>query len=172
MAAIGEWNRRAAQPADVGAKQVPTNPICERKTNDIMQREGYQKTGYVLMKDDPAARICVSDQGAVSWFTRDQWNWLMHNRDHVEFQWPKPLGVRLSEASPQAAQGVSAADAVSLMLWLYRRLPRAYGRPPHVEAPIAAMAKIAGIDVADSFSERDPAPPLSSEQQAEKGEGA
>jgi hypothetical protein len=70
------------------------------------------------------------------------------------------------------SHGVSTADIVSIMLWLYRRLPRAYGRPPHVEAPIAVLAKAAGIDVADSFSERDPAPPLSSEQQADKGEKA
>ncbi len=68
------------------------NAMCERKTADIMQREGYAKTGYVLMSADKVERICVSDQGAVAWFTRDEWNWLMHNRDHVEFSWPKPVG--------------------------------------------------------------------------------
>jgi hypothetical protein len=73
--------------------------MCERKTADIMAR-GYAKTGYVLMMADPAADICVSDQGAVSWFTRDQWTWLMHNRDHVEFAWPKPVGAPAAPAAP------------------------------------------------------------------------
>lgn len=90
----GGWQARGHQQAGVpdGWQPTATAPMCERKTNDIMRREGYQKTGYVLMKGDPAARVCVSDGGAVSWFTLDQWNWLMHNRDHVEFQWPKPIG--------------------------------------------------------------------------------
>jgi hypothetical protein len=88
--------------AGAGSEQPSTtNPMCERKTNHIMERDGYHKTGYVLMVDDPAARICVSDQGAVSWFTRDQWNWLMHNRDHVEFQWPKPIGAAPSSSASE-----------------------------------------------------------------------
>ncbi len=81
--AIAAWNRRAAPVAEGVA------PMCERKTNDIMQRDGYAKTGYVLKKE--GARICVSDGGAVAWFTNDEWNWLMFNRDHVEFNWPKPI---------------------------------------------------------------------------------
>lgn len=65
-----------------------TSPMCERKTNDIMARDGYEKTGYVLRK--AGADICVSDGGAVAWFTQDQWNWLMFNRMHTTFDWPKP----------------------------------------------------------------------------------
>jgi hypothetical protein len=87
-------HRATTQPAPipVQAGEQTINPMCERKTNEIMQRQGYTKTGYVLMiDDDPEADICVSDQGAVAWFTREQWNWLMRGRDHVEFQWPKPI---------------------------------------------------------------------------------
>lgn len=104
----------ALSAKQAGVQEAPTtSPMCERKTNDIMQRDGYQKTGYVLMKNDPAARICVSDQGAVSWFTREQWDWLMHNRDHVEFQWPKPIGATLSASSVVASvpSTVSAVPA-------------------------------------------------------------
>lgn len=79
----------------IAAPEPATNPMCEFKTNDIMQRKAYRKTGYVLQSDDPAERICVSDGGAVSWFTREQWHWLMHNRDHVEFAWPKPIGAEV-----------------------------------------------------------------------------
>jgi hypothetical protein len=80
--------------------------MCERKTADIMA-QGYAKTGYVLMMADPAADICVSDHGAVSWFTRDQWNWLMHNRDHVEFAWPKPVGAAVAPAAPVVTVGTA-----------------------------------------------------------------
>jgi len=78
---------KAAAPAD-----APTAPMCERKTNDIIQRDGYRKTGYVLRKE--GTDICVSDGGAVAWFTLDQWNWLLFNRMHTTFDWPKPLGWR------------------------------------------------------------------------------
>lgn len=80
-----------------------TNPMCERKTNHIMQREGYEKTGYVLKK--AGERICVSDGGAVAWFTAEQWNWLMFNRDHVEFAWPKPIGAAPAEQATQQQVG-------------------------------------------------------------------
>ncbi|MBV6321974.1 hypothetical protein [Duganella violaceipulchra] len=92
------------------ATVATTSPMCERKTDDIMQRDGYAKTGYVMMTDDPAARICVSDMGAVAWFTRDEWNWLMHNRDHVEFAWPKPVGVPAVPAAAVVTVDMSALD--------------------------------------------------------------
>lgn len=72
--------------ARVGAPTIA--PMCERKTNDIMARDGYEKTGYVLRK--AGADICVSDGGAVAWFTPEQWGWLMFNRMHTTFDWPKP----------------------------------------------------------------------------------
>jgi hypothetical protein len=48
-------------------------------------------------------------------------------------------------------------EAVSTMLWLYRRLPRCYGRPPNVEKPIVDLAKLANYEmkfVTESFAER------------------
>jgi len=44
------------------------------------------------------------------------------------------------------------------MLWLYRRLPRAYERPPHVEHPIKALAAVLESDVGDFLAERGAAP--------------
>jgi hypothetical protein len=49
------------------------------------------------------------------------------------------------------------SEAVSAMLWLYRRLHRCYGRPPNVERPIVALAKLAGYEmkfISESFAER------------------
>lgn len=94
------------------------NAMCEFKTDSIMHMQGYKKTGYVLRHTDPQERICVSEGGAVSWFTRDQWQWLMHNRDHVEFEWPKPFGAtRLEPPAPikdhLIAQAVNQITAVA-----------------------------------------------------------
>jgi len=74
-------------------------PMCERKTNDIIEREGYAKTGYVLKK--AGAQICVSDGGAVAWFTPEQWHWLMFNRDHITFDWPAPFGSPAPATAPE-----------------------------------------------------------------------
>lgn len=84
-------------------------PMCERKTAKL-EEEGYVKSGYVLRQAGKDRGVVVSDGGAVSWFTTDQWNWLMFNRDHVEFQWPKP--VTGTSAQPPAAQTEDLAGAV------------------------------------------------------------
>lgn len=87
-----EQQLRAATKASAPADAPTINDMCERKTNHIMERDGYEKSGYVLRK--AGADICVSDGGAVAWFTPEQWNWLMFNRMHTTFDWPKPIGWR------------------------------------------------------------------------------
>lgn len=59
----------------------------------------------------------------------------------------KPSGAPPGQTEP--------GEMLSVMLWLYRRLPRCYGRPPHIEHPIKALAKVAGIDVDACLAERD-----------------
>jgi hypothetical protein len=49
-------------------------------------------------------------------------------------------------------------DAVNMMLWLYRRLPRAYERPLFVEKSITDLADIVGVEVGEYFTERGAAP--------------
>ena len=83
------WKGRATPPSP------STAPMCERKTAKL-EEEGYAKTGYVLRQPGKDREVVVSDGGAVSWFTTEQWNWLMFNRDHVEFQWPKPIAALAS----------------------------------------------------------------------------
>lgn len=96
----------AADRARTAAPQPSTiNHMCERKTNDIMQRDGYAKSGYVLRAE--GKNICVSDGAAVAWFTPEQWQWLMHGRDHVEFAWPKPIG---AAPQPSADSGQETFD--------------------------------------------------------------
>lgn len=48
----------------------------------------------------------------------------------------------------------AAVDALSALLWLYRRLPRGYGRQEHIEHPIKALAAQTGTDVAADLAER------------------
>jgi Lar family restriction alleviation protein len=58
-----------------------------------------------------------------------------------------------------------AEEVLATALWLYRRLPHGYGRPPTVERPILALAKLTGIDVAACLAERggiESAPPEAS----------
>lgn len=105
----------AAPAPDTGiptAGEVPStiNPMCERKTNHIIERDGYAKSGYVLRK--AGADICVSDGGAVAWFTPDQWNWLMFNRMHTTFDWPLPLGHKVAPVSSTPTSG--AVDAATV----------------------------------------------------------
>jgi hypothetical protein len=61
--------------------------------------------------------------------------------------------------APAAAQegehGSAAAEVLNVMLWMYRRLTHAYGRPPFIEHAINILAKKTGTDVAGYFAERD-----------------
>lgn len=82
-----------------------TAPMCERKTAKL-EEEGYAKTGYVLRQPGKDREVVVSDGGAVSWFTTEQWNWLMFNRDHIEFQWPKPIGALASRPAEVDDEGL------------------------------------------------------------------
>lgn len=52
-----------------------------------------------------------------------------------------------------------AAECLSVMLWLYRRLPRVYERPPHIELPIKQLAAKLGVDVESDLAERGAARP-------------
>ena len=61
-----------------------------------------------------------------------------------------------------AAARFLASEGVSALLWLYRRLPHCYCRPPFVEEPIVALAKFAGSEmfcINESFAERNTTAP-------------
>jgi len=49
-------------------------------------------------------------------------------------------------ALPDEAKAAALRDALNTTLWLYRRLPVAYGKPPFVDAAIMAMAKHLNMD--------------------------
>lgn len=66
--------------------------MTERKTNDIVSR-GYEKVGYVLVHP-VTGEYCLSAGGAVCWLKKPEYQWIMHNRDHVRFEWPAPIGER------------------------------------------------------------------------------
>ena len=96
-----KWLDRRNMPQPGARLYVGTAPMCERKTAKL-EEEGYERTGYVLRQPGKEREIVVSEGGAVSWFTLEQWNWLMFNRDHVSFQWPKPLIDHASDADAAA----------------------------------------------------------------------
>lgn len=49
-----------------------------------------------------------------------------------------------------------AANALSALLWLYRRLPPGYGRLAVIDGPIKALARQVSIDVTGDLAERGP----------------
>lgn len=65
--------------------------------------------------------------------------------------------VSLAKLAPQ--QSASDTDVLSILLWLYRRLPRGYGRPPFIEQVIQGIAARLGVSVADAIADRDEAWP-------------
>lgn len=67
--------------------------------------------------------------------------------------------VRASLAAPAIPTVDSnEQDALTTMLWLYRRLPRAYGRSPLSERSIRWMAQRVGEEVEPFFAEREEEP--------------
>lgn len=58
-------------------------------------------------------------------------------------------------AAQEALGKAKVAEVVSVLLWLYRRLPRGYGRMPFVDLVIKKLAKGAGIDVTELLGERE-----------------
>lgn len=116
-----------------------TASMRERKTAQL-ELEGYVKTGYVLRQPGKEREVVVSDGGAVSWFTLEQWNWLMFNRDHVAFKWPAPLADRLAERARPAPAGEEQqngdADGAA-----GSEAGRSYCEPAHFEGIEAERAK-------------------------------
>lgn len=113
-----KWLDRRTMPQPGALLYVGTAPMCERKTRKL-EEEGYEKTGYVLRQPGKDREVAVSDGGAVSWFTLDQWNWLMFNRDHVALKWPAPIAGRLAESGSLTPAGAAprsgdAGDAAAL----------------------------------------------------------
>lgn len=77
---------------------------------------------------------------------------------------------RRAPAEDAREQQPDDADNLSVMLWLLRRLPRAYGNPPFVEQAINRLAKRTGTDVADSFAERNDSCRATGTDRAQAGE--
>jgi hypothetical protein len=92
--------------------------------------------------------------------------------DALQLDESEPTGALVSNgrAFSQAMRKVAEAnenhrvlsEVLETMLWLYRRLPHCYGRPPTVEQPILALAEATRTDVADCLAERGPHPLASS----------
>lgn len=60
---------------------------------------------------------------------------------------------RLTEEANRIA-ALPEAETVNTMLWLYRRIPKAYGRLPFVEKEIRSLAAKLGMNVEALLAER------------------
>lgn len=63
----------------------------------------------------------------------------------------------VSQAVEQPADDAEDArirEALNTLLWLYRRLPQAYGNPPFVDKAIMTFADVLGIDAPEAIKER------------------
>lgn len=58
-------------------------------------------------------------------------------------------------AAQEALGKAKVAEVVSVLLWLYRRLPHGYGRMPFVDLVIKKLARGAGIEVDTLLGERE-----------------
>lgn len=54
----------------------------------------------------------------------------------------------------EAAQLEHDKETLSIILWLLRRLPRAYENPPHIVGEVLRLSKLTGIDCTDVLNER------------------
>lgn len=45
-------------------------------------------------------------------------------------------------------------ELYSTILWLYRRLPRAYSNPPHIDVVVRKLAQMVGEDAEEFIAER------------------
>jgi Lar family restriction alleviation protein len=57
----------------------------------------------------------------------------------------------------RSSEKVPTVETLGTLLWLYRRLPRGYGRPPFIEQPMLSLAKRVGMDITEFLAERTPA---------------
>lgn len=54
----------------------------------------------------------------------------------------------------KASHEQTLKESYSALLWLYRRLPRSYESPPHIESAIKNLAKALGKDAQEFIDER------------------
>lgn len=156
--AVAEWNRRAAQVSDgdfaaivkryEDAGDVHNVEIIRKQWEVARASRGFLVTaGEVRL--DPAPAVAevqrVDTRAALSALCDLAGALLLVQR----------INASIGEALAAIAK-MEATEAVSVMLWLYRRLPHGYGRPPHIERVIERLAVQAGIEVAECLAERGP----------------
>lgn len=83
--------------------------LTDFKTNAIVLN-GFEKIGHVLF-NPTTKEYCLSAGGAVSWLEQQEYLWLMHNRDHVRFEWPAPI----SEIKPTAKKELDDPNSYTIV---------------------------------------------------------
>lgn len=117
----------------------------------------WERKGYTTRTLYPAATLsplcgaqhAESGKDGVAIAAFKKWHQEVGDQD-CEYTWLQAWTA--SQFSPDLKKRM--ADALNVTLWLYRRLPGAYGRPPFVDASLMEMAKIADIDAQGAIAER------------------
>ncbi|NHZ94630.1 hypothetical protein [Massilia sp. CCM 8734] len=73
-------------------------------------------------------------------------------------------------AAQPVASGAALTDTLSAIGWLYRRLPRGYGRQSHIESVIAALAEVTGQDSGDFLLDQAAQPASTAAKAAEQAD--
>lgn len=148
---VSGWLDRSA----LTASEAPVVPEGLRKITELIVQH------YIDQPDDYVISIGGwKDDQVLGPPMKDFWAYLAVPMA----DWRKYAAAPSSPVLDEAKPGM-AADALNTMLWLYRRLPRTYGRPPAVERSINALASKTGTAVAEFLAERDDATPSQQAQQ-------
>lgn len=169
-AAVAAWNQRAVAPFSPPAVRVSDEDYAlmvkryedagDVQNADIIRKQwaarGAQVQAQDALENAAASQACSSASVAAD--PLEAYSKWMERRG--------PLGAGAIPdrifiagwAAGQRAGTRAATEYLSAMLWLYRRLPRHYGRLPHIEQPIECLARQIGTEVAGYLAERGPAP--------------
>jgi hypothetical protein len=160
---IGAPEPSALAQAQDAPKSAGAPETCRSSENTQVNRViDHDINGKPIMAMPLAARAQVIESTADtmkrSVHAFDQW-WAAQ----VEANGGVPIGADYRHWAKRGYDaGTGAAELgenmLSTALWLYRRLPLAYGRIAVIEGPIVALARRVGIDVADCLAERGPDP--------------
>lgn len=115
----------------------------------------YTQTICKVMPDGAEVKVLGDDD----WWDCNYWETV---EDWAKHQVKAPTEVELSLKKLQieglqelkASHESTLKESYSALLWLYRRLPRCYESPPHIEAAIKNLAKALGEDAQEFIDER------------------
>jgi hypothetical protein len=130
-------------------------PVCERMPLRELEPMAIADHLFIDCRDDGVWLVCVekihrSEDEARS--SCRQWKAAYGNASYAPHA--TLAANRGGESATSGATSEELADFLNVTLWLYRRLPQAYGHPPFVDHAVLKMAKWLGKDAPLAIEER------------------